>query len=61
MTTVARIRLFCCFVAVAGELAHTSGRWTAQHGWVRSGAWQGRMAVWSRWPGCGSGGGSSAA
>jgi hypothetical protein len=25
MTTVAQMRLFCCFVAIAGELAHTSG------------------------------------
>ena len=24
--TVAQIRLFCCFVAMAGELAHTWGR-----------------------------------
>jgi hypothetical protein len=61
MTAVAQIRLFCHCVAVVGELAHTSGRWTAQHGWVRSGVCQGRMAVWSRWPSCGSGGGSSAA
>lgn len=25
MTTVAQVRLFCCFVAIAGELAHPSG------------------------------------
>ena len=25
MTTVAQIRLFYCFVAITGELAHTSG------------------------------------
>jgi hypothetical protein len=25
MTTVAQIRLFCCFVAITGELAHISG------------------------------------
>ena len=25
MTTVAQIRLFCSFVAIAGELAHTTG------------------------------------
>jgi hypothetical protein len=25
MTTVAQIRLFCCFVAITGELAYTSG------------------------------------
>ena len=43
MTTVAQMRLFCCFVAIA-ELAHTSGRLTAQRGWIArvpaGGGWQ---------------------
>jgi hypothetical protein len=44
MMTVAQIRLFWCFVALAGELAHTSGRWTGQHDWTArvptGGGWQ---------------------
>ena len=44
MTTVAPIRLLRCFVAIAGELAHTSVRWTGQRGWTAQvpggGGWQ---------------------
>ena len=44
MTTVAQMRLFCCFVAMAGELAHSSVRWTGQRGWTArvpaGGGWQ---------------------
>jgi hypothetical protein len=45
MTTVAQLRLLCCFVATAGELAHTSGP-PGSAAWLdRSGACRGRMAV----------------
>jgi hypothetical protein len=48
MMTVAQIRLFCCFVAIAGEFAHTSGP-PDRAAWLdRPGACRGRMAVWSR-------------
>ena len=48
MTTVAPIRLLCCFAAIAGELARTSGL-PDRAAWLdRSGACRGRMALWSR-------------
>jgi hypothetical protein len=48
MATVAQIRLLGCLVAIAGELAHTSGPLDRAAWLVRLGACRGRMAAWSR-------------